>query len=96
MDKEPKPRLNGFGLAGHLYNFARSSEVAIEIDHTKVPLMVGLPELVKEEAFAGGLLNNEIFTGSFVTYADNVPEWFSRTSTIRKRAAAWSSSLRRR
>jgi selenide,water dikinase len=70
--------ITGFGLAGHLYNVARSSKVSIEIEASKVPLLPGFPDLVTEDAFSGGLINNESFAGPFTTFASSVPEWLQK------------------
>jgi len=70
--------ITGFGLAGHLINVARSSSVAIEVDTASLPLFEGLQDIVVEEAFTGGLFNNEIFTEPFTQFDGSVPDWLRK------------------
>lgn len=70
--------VTGFGLAGHLLNIARSSEVAIEVETAKLPVFDGIESIVGEDAFTTGLYNNELFASDFCTINPSVPEWLAK------------------
>lgn len=70
--------ITGFGLAGHLLNVARSSEVTIEVDTASLPLFDGLQDIVCDDAYTAGLYNNEIFTEPFTKFDESVPEWLQK------------------
>jgi selenide, water dikinase len=70
--------ITGFGLAGHLFNVARSSEVGIEIDAGSLPLLPNLKELVEADMLGGGATTNESFVGDAISFADDVPDWLRK------------------
>ena len=67
--------ITGFGLAGHLYNIARASKVAIEIDSSRLPLLQGLEHLVSAGHTTGGAERNREFVGDALSFANAVPDW---------------------
>lgn len=67
--------ITGFGLAGHLYNVARSSKVRIEIDSQALPLLTGIQRMAEEGNTTGGAKKNEEFIGESLTFAESVPQW---------------------
>lgn len=67
--------ITGFGLAGHLFNVARASNVTLEIDAAALPVFEGLEPLVVEDAYTGGMASNESFAGPHATFEPTVPEW---------------------
>ncbi|MFI5385196.1 MAG: selenide, water dikinase SelD [Fimbriimonadales bacterium] len=67
--------ITGFGLAGHLYNVARASGVAIEIDSSALPLLPGIQRLAEEGNTTGGAKKNEDFIGEAISFALDVPQW---------------------
>lgn len=56
--------ITGFGLAGHLFNVARNSEVEIEIHAETVPLLPGVERMAKEGLLTGGAAKNRQFLGA--------------------------------
>lgn len=50
--------VTGFGLLGHAVQLARASEVTLEIEVSKVPVIKGAWELVKKGMAPGGTKNN--------------------------------------
>ncbi len=50
--------ITGFGLLGHSYEMAKGSGVTIELDISKVPLLPGTRDYVKNKAVAGGTKKN--------------------------------------
>lgn len=67
--------ITGFGLAGHLFNVARSSGVQIEIDSSALPILPGVERLVGEGTLTGGARKNEDFLKGILEFAPGVPEW---------------------
>lgn len=67
--------VTGFGLAGHLYNIARASNVTIEIEAAALPLLPGVERLVALGAVTGGGTKNAGFIGDALVFADSVPTW---------------------
>ncbi len=67
--------ITGFGLAGHLYNVARASEVSITIDSSALPLLPGIQRLAEAGNTTGGAKNNEAFIGDGLTFGRSVPAW---------------------
>lgn len=55
--------ITGFGLAGHLYNVARNSEVEIEIHAETIPLLPGVERMTAEGLLTGGAGKNRQFLG---------------------------------
>lgn len=67
--------VTGFGLAGHLYNVARASEVTIEVDSRALPTLPGVERLVAMGALTGGAAKNAAFLGQAIEFATSVPDW---------------------
>jgi selenide,water dikinase len=67
--------ITGFGLAGHLYNVARGSEVTIEIFADRLPTFTGLKELIERDHLTGGSKRNQEFLGENFTKDDSVETW---------------------
>ncbi len=67
--------VTGFGLAGHLFNIARGSEVAIEIDSASLPLLLGVERLIALGCTTGGARKNRLFLGDALSFGSNVPDW---------------------
>lgn len=56
--------VTGFGLAGHLFNVARGSGVAIRLSGAALPLLPDVERLVAEGHTTGGAGKNRAFLGS--------------------------------
>jgi len=67
--------ITGFGLAGHLFNVARASGVAICLEVGSLPVLPGVERLVAEKQVTGGATRNREFLGSNLDVADSVAEW---------------------
>jgi selenide,water dikinase len=50
--------ITGFGLIGHAMNIARGSDVTIEVDASKIPLLPGTLEYAKKGLCTGGAKSN--------------------------------------
>lgn len=67
--------ITGFGLAGHLFNVARSSGVAIEIFADQLPIFAGVHSLVEKGHVTGGAGRNRAFIGEQCSIAESVEPW---------------------
>ncbi len=67
--------VTGFGLAGHLFNVARASNVAIEIECNALPMFKGLEALVNAGMVTSGGTRNQDFLGEHLAFEASVPEW---------------------
>jgi selenide,water dikinase len=65
--------VTGFGLAGHASEVAQASQLSIEIDHSKLPLLPGTLDYSREGHCAGGLASNEQFFGEHITIEPSIP-----------------------
>ncbi len=66
--------VTGFGLAGHLLEICRGSEVHMEIDLDKVPLLAGTKELISSGCYADGALRNWKSYASHITGASGMEQ----------------------
>jgi selenide,water dikinase len=67
--------ITGFGLAGHLFNVARASEVQIEIVSGGLPVLPGVERMVAGGQTTGGARKNRLFLGSSFEVAEGLAEW---------------------
>src|SRR3954451_18494297 len=58
--------VTGFGLLGHLGELARGSGVGARVDRAAVPVIDGVPALVRAGFVAGGTQRNHAFVSEFV------------------------------
>ena len=61
--------VTGFGLIGHAREMAIGSNLTLEIEGHKVPLLPGALDYSRQGALAGGLKNNREFAGSCVEHS---------------------------
>ena len=61
--------ITGFGLIGHAREMALGSNLTLEIEAHKVPLLPGALDYSHQGALAGGLKNNREFAGSCVEHS---------------------------
>lgn len=66
--------ITGFSLAGHLFNIARASGVAIEIEAALLPILPGIERMVHAGHTTGGAVKNRKHLGDALSF-DCVPEW---------------------
>ena len=67
--------ITGFGLAGHLFNIAKASNVTIELSADALPLLPGIERLVAAGAVTGGATKNREYLGTSLQIAAGVPNW---------------------
>ena len=66
--------ITGFGLLGHALEVARASNLTIEFDHARVPILDGALEYSSRGFCAGGLKNNREFFSADVEWGETVSE----------------------
>ncbi|UMZ72893.1 Selenide, water dikinase [Natranaerofaba carboxydovora] len=66
--------ITGFGLLGHTYEMAKGSEVTIELDVSKVPVLAGTKKYVENKAVAGGTKKNLSYFSSYIEGLDKISE----------------------
>ena len=64
--------VTGFSLVGHAWELARASKVTLEIDSSRVPLLEGALELVRQGLLTGGDRTNRDYVGEDISMGDNV------------------------
>lgn len=64
--------VTGFALLGHAWELARASNVTIEIDSSRVPLINGALELVVAGMLTGADKTNREYVGEDVSFADDL------------------------
>jgi selenide,water dikinase len=60
--------VTGFGLLGHLGELARGSGVGARVERAAVPVIDGVPALVRDGFVAGGTQRNHAFVSEFVDW----------------------------
>ena len=66
--------VTGFALLGHAWELARGSNITIEIDADRVPVITGALELAKEGCLTSGDKTNREYVGADITFGDGVGE----------------------
>lgn len=66
--------VTGFGLLGHSIGVARASNVTIELDHARIPLLSGALEYSEQGFCSGGLQNNRDFFESDIKWNKEISE----------------------
>jgi selenide, water dikinase len=64
--------VTGFGLLGHAWEMARASDLAIEIDTARVPIIEGAIELAKVGMITSGDKSNRDYVGDDIEMAASV------------------------
>jgi selenide, water dikinase len=64
--------VSGFGFLGHAREMAVASDVTLEIEAARVPLLAGALDAVRAGAVPGGLRNNREFVSCAVEGADHI------------------------
>ena len=86
--------ITGFGLIGHAREILLASDVSMNIQASKVPLLEGALDCIHAGHIPGGLTNNRNFAECLVEYdANKSPMISAPFSTIRKPPEVSSSAL---
>lgn len=64
--------ITGFGLLGHAYEMAGASNVTIQIDSNKVPLLPDVLDLISNGMLTRGDKNNRNYVGESLFFDENV------------------------
>lgn len=67
--------ITGFGLAGHLFNVARASNVSIQITGSSLPILPGVERLIAAGHTTGGANKNKAFLGEQFASNQGVEDW---------------------
>jgi selenide, water dikinase len=67
--------VTGFGLLGHGFEMAKGSNVCLEIDYDKVPLLNGAIRFAQANKFPGGTKTNRKFVLPFIENKANLEDW---------------------
>ena len=67
--------VTGFGLLGHACEIAQNSDVAIELQCNKVPLISGVIDFAKMGLIPEGMYANREFRSSMIEFAGKVADW---------------------
>jgi selenide,water dikinase len=66
--------ITGFGLIGHAREMALASNVSLQLNANRIPLLDGALECVRAGHIPGGLKANREFAECVVQYEDEIPE----------------------
>lgn len=66
--------VTGFGLIGHAREMALGSKVSLRLHSSRIPLLSGAVECVREKYVPGGLNANREFAECIVNYGSEVPD----------------------
>jgi selenide,water dikinase len=64
--------ITGFGLLGHAFEMAKSSNVTFKIESEKVSLLPEVLELIEQKMLTRGDKNNRVYVGETVKFAENI------------------------
>jgi selenide,water dikinase len=64
--------ITGFGLLGHAFELAKASDVTLQIDSKKVPLLPDVLSLIEQKMLTRGDRNNRTYVGDTVKIGENV------------------------
>lgn len=64
--------ITGFGLLGHAFEMAKASQVTLNIESAKVPLLPDVIELIKNKMLTRGDKNNRAYVGKTVKFDEKV------------------------
>jgi selenide,water dikinase len=67
--------ITGFGLAGHLVEMIRTSDVSAEIDFSRIPVFAAVQACLKNEILSGAIERNQEYAMAWIRVADaNAPQ----------------------
>jgi len=70
--------ISGFGLVGHALEVAQASNISIEIDHRRLPILAGALDYARRGFCAGGLISNREYFSARAEIAPTVPEDYAQ------------------
>ncbi|MBC8066361.1 MAG: selenide, water dikinase SelD [Chlorobia bacterium] len=69
--------ITGFSLCGHLFNVARASKIAIQVEIASLPILPGVERMVTEGHTTGGAKKNRDFLGDALHIDQTIPDWLT-------------------
>jgi selenide, water dikinase len=78
LDVDTMTDITGFGLVGHALEVAQASNISIEIDHRRLPVLKGALDYARRGMCAGGLTSNREYFIDRADIAANVAEEYAR------------------
>ena len=66
--------ITGYSLLGHGWEIARASQVGLQIDHQKVPLLSAARKYAQAGCFPGGASDNRMHFGNHISFSRQVDE----------------------
>jgi selenide, water dikinase len=66
--------ITGYSLLGHGWEIARASQVGLQINYQKVPLLSGAHKYAQAGCFPGGASDNRMYFGNHVGFSSQVDE----------------------
>lgn len=67
--------VTGYGLAGHLWNIARASNVCLRIEADRLPIFPEIPDLIMMGCVPGGAFKTRDHLANNLIISNGVPEW---------------------
>jgi selenide,water dikinase len=64
--------VTGFGFIGHLLEICEGSNLIAKIDYSKIPIIEGIEEYIKQKAISGGTFRNWKSYGHKVELSDEI------------------------
>lgn len=66
--------ITGYSLLGHGWEIARASQVGLQIDYQKVPLLSAARKYAQAGCFPGGASDNRMYFGNHIGFSSQVDE----------------------
>ncbi len=74
MNLKAATDITGYSLLGHGWEVAHASQVGMQIDHQKVPLLTRARHYAESGFFPGGASDNRMHYGSHINFSNRVDE----------------------
>ena len=66
--------ITGYSLLGHSWEIAQASQVGLQIDYHKVPLLSSAHKYAQAGCFPGGASDNRLYFGNHIGFSSQVDE----------------------